>query len=87
MPPRDSSITAPHWLPSPASFPPSSPSAACRAFCPRVRRLLSGDFWDNSLLLFTADNGGIGGVGNNHPLRGPFQHTPFRAPLSCSAHS
>ena len=26
--------------------------------------------WSNTLMLFTADNGGIGGVGNNYPLRG-----------------
>ena len=32
--------------------------------------LVSEGLWDNTLLVFTADNGGIGKVGNNFPLRG-----------------
>ena len=28
--------------------------------------------WDDTLLVFTADNGGIG-LGNNYPLRGPYR--------------
>ncbi len=30
--------------------------------------------WSNTLLLFSADNGGIGGVGNNHPLYADSSH-------------
>lgn len=32
--------------------------------------LVSEGLWGNTLLVFTADNGGIGKMGNNHPLRG-----------------
>ena len=41
-------------------------------------------FWDNTLLLFTADNGGIGGVGNNHPLRG-HKHDPWEGGTRATA--
>lgn len=32
--------------------------------------------WDNTLVVFTADNGGVGKFGNNHPLRG-HKHDPW----------
>lgn len=33
--------------------------------------------WSTTLLLFSADNGGIGGVGNNYPLYGGKKFTPW----------
>jgi arylsulfatase A-like enzyme len=31
--------------------------------------LTSSGMWENTLMVFTADNGGVGALGNNHPLR------------------
>ena len=46
--------------------------------------LRSQGMWMNTLMLFTADNGGIGKFGNNHPLRG-HKHDPFEgAPMTAS---
>jgi hypothetical protein len=40
--------------------------------------------WENTLMVFTADNGGIGGVGNNHPLRG-HKHDPWEGGTRATA--
>jgi len=39
--------------------------------------------WDNTLVVFTADNGGIG-KGNNHPLRGS-KHDPWEGGVRATA--
>jgi arylsulfatase A-like enzyme len=46
--------------------------------------LTARGLWANTLLLFTADNGGIGGVGNNHPLRG-HKHDPWEGGTRATA--
>ena len=38
--------------------------------------LKQAGFWENTLFLFSADNGGIGKFGNNYPLRG-HKHDPW----------
>ena len=38
--------------------------------------LKQAGLWENTLLLFSADNGGIGKFGNNYPLRG-HKHDPW----------
>merc|ERR1711971_144869 len=38
--------------------------------------LKSRGLWDNTLLVFSADNGGVGQFGNNHPLR-VHKHDPW----------
>lgn len=46
--------------------------------------LKGAGLWDTTLLLFTADNGGIGGVGNNFPLRG-HKHDPWEGGTRATA--
>jgi len=38
--------------------------------------LVRSGMWENTLIMFTADNGGVGEFGNNHPLRG-HKHDPW----------
>lgn len=38
--------------------------------------LVRSGMWSNTLIMFTADNGGVGSFGNNHPLRG-HKHDPW----------
>jgi len=40
--------------------------------------------WDNTLLVFSADNGGTGNLGNNHPLRG-HKHDPWEGGTRATA--
>mmetsp|Transcript_30802 Transcript_30802/g.50940 ORF Transcript_30802/g.50940 Transcript_30802/m.50940 type:complete len:533 (+) Transcript_30802:57-1655(+) len=41
-----------------------------------TRALRGAGMWDDTLLLFSSDNGGIGEFGNNYPLRG-HKHDPW----------
>jgi len=40
--------------------------------------------WQNTLIVFTADNGGVGKFGNNHPLRG-HKHDPWEGGTRATA--
>ena len=46
--------------------------------------LKSTGMWANTLLVFSADNGGIGKFGNNHPLRG-HKHDPWEGGIRATA--
>eukprot|EP00039_Didymoeca_costata_P013891 m.217870 g.217870 ORF g.217870 m.217870 type:complete len:625 (-) comp15892_c1_seq26:1294-3168(-) len=49
-----------------------------------TQALMKADMWNNTLLVFTADNGGIGNFGNNHPLRG-HKHDPWEGGIRATA--
>ena len=46
--------------------------------------LTSEGMWENTLLVFSADNGGVGSLGNNPPLRG-HKHDPWEGGVRATA--
>lgn len=46
--------------------------------------LTSEGMWSDTLLVFSADNGGVGALGNNHPLRG-HKHDPWEGGVRTTA--
>ena len=46
--------------------------------------LKSNQLWGSSLVVFSADNGGVGKFGNNHPLRG-HKHDPWEGGTRATA--